>query len=108
MQDNYTLVIVVPIEVKDELIDAMMELTEISGFSMSEIAGYSREHAQYSLQERVQGYRTMYRFEILHTLEQRSRLLQALKPTCQVANARYWITPVVETGHFMMNKNSLS
>lgn len=100
MQDNYALVVVVPAEVKDELIDTLMGLAEISGFSMTEIAGYSREHDQYSQREQVAGYRILYRFEILHALEHRARLLQALEPACKLAHARYWITPVVEQGHF--------
>ena len=100
MQDNYALVVIVPVEVKDELIDTLMGLSEISGFSMTEIAGYSREHVQYSQREQVAGYRILCRFEILHTMEHRAQLLEALEPVCKVARARYWITAVVEHGHF--------
>jgi hypothetical protein len=100
MPDNYILFVIVPVAIKDELVDTLITLKEITGFSLVEIAGYSREHSHFSQREMVAGYQTQYRFEVMHSQDQQVRLLETLAPLCATAHARYWITPVVEQGHF--------
>ncbi len=97
---NQLLVLIVPLEIKDEVVDRLMGLDFISGFSLNMIDGYSRIHSQYDIGEQVEGYRKLYRFEVLHKVEEEEKILNALKTSCSKAQVRYWIIPINSQGHF--------
>ena len=92
------LTVLVSDSIRDELIDALIGYQDISGFSMQEINGYSREHSAYSLSEQVSGYRKLYRFEIQHAQAQEQELLRRVGETCSTSHARYWLVPVSKAG----------
>lgn len=48
----------------------------------------------------VKGYRAFYQFEVLLFFKDIEKLKAILKPTCQPAKLKYWITPVLQSGHF--------
>ena len=100
MPERQMLVVVVPDELKDELVDTLISLEGVSGFNIARIAGFSREHSQYNLRERVVGYRDLFRFEVVHEQPDQARLLEALEPVGGRASSRYWIVPLLEEGHF--------
>jgi len=100
MHDAQILVAIVPAEIKDDVVDTLIALEPISGFNLTKIAGYSREHSHFSLREQVEGHREMYRFEVMHERAQEEALIRALGRVCAVARARYWIVPIRGTGHF--------
>jgi hypothetical protein len=99
MDEDQMLVMMVPAGLKDEVIDTLITLDGISGFNMTTLAGFSREHSQYDLGEQVEGYRQLFKFEVLHRRRQRDDLLGSLRPVCASANIRYWVLPVAEQGH---------
>ncbi len=101
MSSCQLLVIVVPREIKDDVVDTLMELEDISGFNLAKIAGYSAEHSQFNVREQVEGYRELYRFEVMHTQSQQKLLLDSLSTVCAGPRLRYWIVPVIEQGHFL-------
>ena len=98
--NSQALIIIAPQEIKDDLVDDLMALDIISGFSLTVIDGYSREHSHYSIDEQVEGYRRFFRFEVLHQQKQEIPILQALEPTCATAKVRFWIQPVNRMGRF--------
>jgi hypothetical protein len=100
MPEFQLLIFIVPIDIKDDVVDALIELKAISGFNLERIAGYSKEHSQYSLREQVEGSREMYRFEVMHETPKKQDLLAALAPVCEAARIRYWLVPVIEQDHF--------
>jgi len=100
MADCQLLILVVPIEIKDDVIDTLIEFDGITGFNLEKIAGYSKEHSRFNLREQVEGYRELFRFEIMHARDQQQRLLSSLSPVCDAPRIRYWITPILEQGHF--------
>lgn len=100
MSDHQLLIVVVPFEIKDDVVDTLMGLKDISGFNLATIAGYSREHSRFNIREQVEGHRQLFRFEILHQSSQQAQLLLSLQQACTGAHARYWVIPVVEQGHF--------
>jgi len=100
MDDAQVLVAIVPAEIKDDVVDILIALESISGFNLTRIAGYSREHSHFSLREQVEGHREMYRFEVLHERAQEEALIQALGQVSAVVRARYWIVPIRGQGHF--------
>ena len=101
MPNCQLLVIVVPGEIKDDVVDTLMELEDISGFNLAKIAGYSKEHSQFNVREQVEGHRELFRFEIMHTESQQKLLLGSLSTVCAGPRLRYWIVPVIEQGHFV-------
>jgi len=101
MQTNdQILVLIAPVEMKDDLVDVLMEIDFISGFSLSLIDGYSREHSHYDINEQVEGYRKFYRFEVLHRQQEQEKVLTSLKKDCSNGSVRYWILPVINEGRF--------
>lgn len=100
MPEHQLLTFIVPIEIKDDVVDTLMTLECISGFNLERIAGFSKEHSQYSLREQVEGSRDLYRFEVMHKIDEKEGLLAALAPVCNAPTIRYWIVPIIEQGHF--------
>lgn len=99
MDELNALIVIAPETLKDDLVDALIGHAEISGFTLTDAAGYSREHAHFSVEEQVAGYRSYCRFEILHAPEQFDALRAALDSACGDQAIRYWVAPVVVQGH---------
>ncbi|MBE9538818.1 MAG: DUF3240 family protein [Proteobacteria bacterium] len=100
MPECQILTLVVPVDVKDDVVDTLIEMEGITGFNLEKIAGFSKEHSRFNLREQVGGYRELYRFEVIHSKKQQPLLLSALRPVCDAPRIRYWITPILEQGHF--------
>ena len=90
----------VPTNLKDEIVDRLMSLSSITGFNLNKMSGYSKEHSLYDISEQVEGYRAFYQFEVLINSNEVKNLKASLNPICQPAKLRYWLTPVIENGHF--------
>ncbi|MDJ0879080.1 MAG: DUF3240 family protein [Halieaceae bacterium] len=93
------LVAVTSEKIREDLIDTLIGLEEISGFNLSTIDGYSRSHSEYDLQEQVAGYRRLCRLEVIHPEDQQEALLEALRGACGNSPLRYWIVPLAASGH---------
>ena len=91
MKTKQLLALIVPIEIKDDVVDILMEQDIISGFTLFEVSGFSKKHSQFNIKEQVEGYRRIYKFEIMHEKEYQSSLLSTLKPVCEASYVRYWI-----------------
>lgn len=100
MIDQQVLYLIVPPSLKDELVDQLIKCDVISGFNIDQIEGYSREHSQYDRRELVEGFRHLFRFEILHQVKHQAEILSILQPICQPAHLRYWLVPIERTTHF--------
>lgn len=100
MTEEITFTLNVPASLKDEIIDQLISLPNLSGFNLKKMSGYSKEHSLFDLAEQVEGYRAFYQFEILTTLSEVNQLKVNLKPVCEPAKLRYWLTPVIDSGHF--------
>jgi hypothetical protein len=90
----------VPTSLKDEIIDLLISLPNLTGFNLKKMSGYSKEHSLFDISEQVEGYRAFYQFEVLIASNEVSKLKECLMPVCQPAKLRYWLTPVIESGHF--------
>jgi hypothetical protein len=98
MHNNLILIAIVPEALKDNMVDALMAETFLSGFSLSKTQGFSHAHSHYSVSEQVEGYRDFYRFEILHKVSESSLLLETLSKISANKNIRYWIMPLFDSG----------
>ncbi|MCM2527025.1 DUF3240 family protein [Shewanella algae] len=90
------LVLIVQHNLKDDVVDTLMSLDYLSGFSLINICGFSREHSHFNLKEQVEGYREFYKFEVMHPQESQQALLQTLAEVCR--HSRYWIVPIATDG----------
>lgn len=100
MTENLMFTLNVPTSLKDEIIDRLIGLPKLTGFNLKKMSGYSKEHSLFDISEQVEGYRAFYQFEVLIPSSEVSILKECLSPVCQPAKLRYWITPVIESGHF--------
>ncbi len=89
-----------PTSLKDEIVDRLINLPNITGFNLIKLSGYSKEHSLYDISEQVEGYRAFYQFEILVASNEVGELKNGLNPVCQPAKLKYWLTPVMDSGHF--------
>jgi len=92
--------LIVPDELKDDVVDQLMTLECISGFNLDRMKGYSKAHSHFNINEQVEGYRALNRFEIIHSNADEDLILLSLKEICHTAQVRYWISPITSSGHF--------
>lgn len=83
---------------KDDVVDLLMGMNDITGFTLSNISGFSQEHSQYDIEEQVAGYRQLCKAEIMHNIPQLPELLATLKELKTNNGIRYWVTPIFESG----------
>jgi hypothetical protein len=82
----------VPTSLKDEIIDRLISLPNLTGFNLNKMSGYSKEHSLFDISEQVEGYRAFYQFEVLIASCEVGMLKACLNPVCQTAKLRYWLT----------------
>lgn len=99
MDDCHLLVIVAPVGLKDDLVDALIGMEFVGGFTLGLVEGYSRAHSHFNLQEQVQGHRAFCRFEVLHAPGDLTRIRAQLNHVCGAETVRYWLLPVAGQGH---------
>ncbi|MEQ9394623.1 DUF3240 family protein [Haliea sp.] len=98
MSDLQLMVLLVPGRLHDDLVDVLMTLDGLSGFSAVEAAGFSREHSHFDVAEQVAGARRFSRFEILHSPEQHERIIGAIEPLVGREHVRYWLVELLHVG----------
>ncbi|WP_339721858.1 DUF3240 family protein [uncultured Paraglaciecola sp.] len=96
--DQLLLTLIVPIELKDEIVDTLISQEQVSGFSLGKIEGYSRNHSHFNISEQVEGHRAFYRFEIILEKRQLDTLKTMLKIVCGGSDIHYWLVPLFESG----------
>ena len=99
MADLQLLVLMLPGDIRHDVVDTLIGCEGISGFNMTTISGYSKEHSRYDLREQVRGHRQFFKVEVMHEPSQRAAVLATLRPVCASAKVRYWILPLLEQGH---------
>lgn len=85
-------------ETVDNVLDCLLCLEFVSGFSTQRIEGYSKEHAHYSVSEQVAGFRAVCRIDIQLKLSEIDALTAALAELSLQHRIRYWVTPVIAMG----------
>lgn len=98
MSNDSLLVLMAPARRRDDIVDVLMLLESISGFSVTDAAGFSRAHSQFNQREQVQGFGDYERFEVLCDASSQKALIQALGEMVGRDHFRYWVLPVLEQG----------
>lgn len=92
--ERQLLTFIVPYRDKDMFVDYLISNTAISGFTVVDSQGFSREHSQYDVGEQIAGHRRVARFEVLASTES----LKAALPELQTLASDpfvYWQLPSV-------------
>ncbi len=90
------LTLMVAEELKDKTVDFLIEQTQLSGFNVAKIQGFSRKNNQFNIKEQVEGYKDLFRFEIIHEACLIKSLLAAMESLFGKGNYRYWLTPALQ------------
>lgn len=96
--EQLLLTLIVPVELKDEIVDTLISHEQVSGFSLGKIEGYSRNHSHFNISEQVEGHRAYYRFEIVIEQSQLDNVKSMLKKACTNSNIHYWLMPLLDSG----------
>lgn len=92
------LVVMVPVARCDEVVDALIALEEVAGFTRSRAAGFGREHSHFSLRESVQGYLDQERFELICEHDQVDGVLETVRALAGRDRFFYWVSPLTRSG----------
>ena len=90
--------IIINNSVKDDAVDVVLSLENITGFTLSKAYGFSRKHAKYDIKEQVEGYKDFYRIDIVHEPEDLDQLLQAFSQLNSQFKLKYWVMPLNDCG----------
>jgi nitrogen regulatory protein PII len=90
------LVLNIPVELEEDLVDYLLSLEGIAGFTSFRVQGHG-EHSELSVAEQVTGRRTRLRYEIVLDQAGVSRVLQGLAEGVG-SDIIYWQQPVTNFG----------
>jgi hypothetical protein len=96
--DTWLLTFIAPARRRDDVVDTLLAVEAISGFTFSDCGGFSRAHSHFNLREQVQGYGEYERFEVLCSERAGREVLARLQEIAGADGFRYWLTPISEQG----------
>jgi hypothetical protein len=93
------LILIVPIKLEELMVDQLLQASEISGFTSSQVFGHgSFKHAQLSLAEQVSGRQRRIQFMLHGQRDALQKLLENLKSDFADAGLHYVLQPVLDAG----------
>ena len=100
MQDNRLLLtLYLDKQLEADLVDSLIGLDCVSGFTLSPVFGFSREHVQLDRDEQVAGSRKQLKVEVIHSSADTDRILCALSALNGYHAPRYIVTALLDEGH---------
>ncbi len=98
MCNQQLITIMINKSIKDDAVDVVLNLENITGFTLYNAYGFSRKHAQYDIKEQVEGYKDFYRMDIIHHPKDLDGLLEAFSKLGGRFKLKYWVLPLVDCG----------
>jgi hypothetical protein len=99
------LIAIVPEPLRDTVVDTLMAIPFITGFTSIAVQGFSQQNHKFNPIEQVQGFQNMHKFEVLHDATNSNALLQTFRDIRSQESLHYWITPVLESGNLAVVSN---
>jgi nitrogen regulatory protein PII len=93
---NVKLVLIVAPELEEDLVDVLLGLPAIDGFTASVVAGNGKQQNM-SLAEQVTGRRKRLRFELVVAEVMLSEVLDELRQRVE-GDTVYWVEPLLDFG----------
>jgi hypothetical protein len=88
-------------EMEADVVDCLIQLDGVNGFTVSKSFGFSSESAHLNKAEQVAGGRHMLKVEIIHNSNCAHVALESLAGLNSRNPLRYIITPIIESGHLI-------
>ncbi|WP_289116733.1 DUF3240 family protein [uncultured Idiomarina sp.] len=88
-------------EQKADLVDCLIQLDVISGFSFYDIDGFSRNHERFDIDEQVRGARRMVMAEVICSNEDVHCIQEAISQLHFKEPMRYTLQPLNDVGHWL-------
>ena len=98
MCNQQLITIMINKSIKDDAVDVVLNLENITGFTLYNAYGFSRKHAQYDIKEQVEGYKDFYRLDIVHDSNDLGDLLEAFSHLGGRFKLKYWVLPLIDCG----------
>ncbi len=98
MCNQQLITIMINKSIKDDAVDVVLNLDNITGFTLYNAYGFSRKHAQYDIKEQVEGYKDFYRLDIVHDPKDLKDLLSAFSQLGGRFKLKYWVLPLLDCG----------
>ncbi|HAS14938.1 MAG TPA: DUF3240 domain-containing protein [Idiomarina abyssalis] len=86
-------------EQKADLVDCLIQLDYLSGFSLYDIDGFSRNHERFDVGEQIRGARGMLMAEVICSVDDVARIREALSQLHFKEPIRYVMQSVEDVGH---------
>lgn len=94
---NHTMLVInIPPEVEEDLVDYLLSLESVGGFTSFRVHGHG-EHAQLSIAEQVTGRRARVRYELVIEKGQVTGVIEGLRSRVGL-DIIYWQQPVFNFG----------
>ncbi len=87
------LIMVASPNLEEMLVDVLLEMPEISGFTSSEVSGHGAHGAALSLMEQVTGRQKRIQFMVYGLFEDLQKITASLKMQFEQADIRYILIP---------------
>jgi len=87
-------------EQKADLVDCLIQLECLSGFSLYDIDGFSRNHERYDIGEQIRGARRMIMAEIICSGEDVTHIREALSELHFNEPVRFSMQKIEDVGHW--------
>lgn len=96
---QHVLVLNIPPELEDEVVDYLLSLSTVRGFTSYPVRGHGEQHSL-SIAEQVAGRQKRIQFELILPEDCAPPILEGLNT--QVGNdIFYWQYPVIRSGHIL-------
>lgn len=82
----------------EDVMDCLLTLESISGFTFTPCFGHSREHATLNIVEQVRGSRELLKLDVIHERGQTEVIINALRTVNAREPMRYTLHPLLEQG----------
>ncbi len=86
-------------EQKADVVDCLLQVDSLSGFSLYDIEGFSRRHESFDLAEQIRGARHMLSAEIICTDDEIQLIQNELKQLHFKESVRFVLLPLDDYGH---------
>ncbi len=98
MCNQQLITLIINKSIKDDAVDIILSLENITGFTLYQAHGFSRKHVLYDIKEQVEGYKDFYRLDIAHNPNDLAELLQSFSQLSGQFKLKYWVTPLIACG----------
>ncbi len=88
-------------EQKPEVVDCLLQVDSLSGFSLYDIEGFSRRHESFDLSEQIRGARRMLAAEIICTNAEVQSIRNQLKQIHFKDSVRFVLLAIEDDGHVL-------